>query len=412
MYTRMFFLHSVVFVARFASTSAWNSNVARAISVSRPRATLRLRRVPTLAHTMQTNFQSVGNLSEQFQRLRSLRLADAPRSVLHSGLLSGEPSFTRLFTHKEWEAYNGRKPALRWIRTILTWRFSTVLRTVWPISSAAALWAFGVTSLPASLLPGASQVPMGLIGQALGLLLLFRTTGSYQRLADARELWGRVVILTRQVAQNVVAALMLDKDLPEESAHIAANSICRCLLAFSWELDSKLSRPATDGKVLRVLFPESEAVWISRQRSPPLQLLALMRRVLYEQWTIGNLAPHVHQKLIERVDDLDAVVGACERLFSSPEPPTMSRHAVRCMVLWLFALPFVLAGSSAPILVAIWVFIISYIFVGIEVVGMQVEQPFQIVPMAQLCNVIMTNLEEAFLQPFPGTLGSTKDYEG
>ena len=99
------------------------------------------------------------------------------------------------------------------------------------------------------------------------------------------------------------------------------------------------------------------------------------------------------------VKDLDLVVGGCERLFSSPVPPTMSRHIVRCLLLWLVGLPLLLAGSMNRVAVALWVFVTSYIFVGIEEVGVQVEQPFEIIPMTQLCNVIMANLEEAFEPP-------------
>ena len=40
-----------------------------------------------------------------------------------------------------------------------------------------------------------------------------------------------------------------------------------------------------------------------------------------------------------------------------------------------------------------------YIFIGIEEVGKQAEQPFAILPMTQLCNVIMFNLEESFAAP-------------
>jgi len=111
----------------------------------------------------------------------------------------------------------------------------------------------------------------------------------------------------------------------------------------------------------------------------------------------------VHRKLEENVSELNLVASSCERLFSSPVPPTMSRHVVRCMVLWLFGLPLVLAGTMAPSAVGFWVFVTSYVFIGIEEVGVQVEQPFEIVPMTQLCRLIMANLEEAFLQrPPPG----------
>ena len=74
----------------------------------------------------------------------------------------------------------------------------------------------------------------------------------------------------------------------------------------------------------------------------------------------------------------------------------MSRHAVRCLLLWLLTLPLVLAGTMAPVACALWTFVVSYIFIGIEEVGVQVEQPFEIVPMTQLCNVIQSNLEESF----------------
>ena len=97
--------------------------------------------------------------------------------------------------------------------------------------------------------------------------------------------------------------------------------------------------------------------------------------------------------------ELDLVVGGCERLFSSPVPPTMSRHVIRCLLLWLLTLPFVLVGTMAPLWMAFWVVLTTYIFVGIEEVGVQVEQPFEIVPMTQLCNIVMANLEEAISAP-------------
>lgn len=70
-------------------------------------------------------------------------------------------------------------------RTLVTWRYSTILRALWPISLTAAVWAFIVTSLPSRFLPRTSPVPLSLFGQALGLLLVFRTNNTYQRLAEA-----------------------------------------------------------------------------------------------------------------------------------------------------------------------------------------------------------------------------------
>ena len=58
-------------------------------------------------------------------------------------------------------------------------------------------------------------------------------------------------------------------------------------------------------------------------------------------------------------------------------------------------------GTMAPIAVAIWVFATSYAFVGIDEVGIQVEQPFEIVPMMGICSLVMANLEEVFVDVPP-----------
>lgn len=320
-----------------------------------------------------------------------------------SGLKTGEPSFTRLFSHKTWDNYNGVSPSKRWSRIVLTWRFSTVLQSVCPICFVATLWAFLIASIPAGFLPRMSPIPMSLMGTALGLLLVFRTNNSYQRLAEARNLWGRTIGLCREVAQGVATALLFSDDIPaREKAWEASAKVCRYLAAFAWELNAKLTyspKPGQGTDVLKVLLSPAEVEWFSVQRSRPLQLLGALRREIHGQYTQGNLPPHLHRKLEEDVRELDLVVGACERLFSSPVPPTMSRHVVRCLVLWLIGLPLVLVGTMGPIPSSIWVFVTSYIFVGIEAVGVQVEQPFEIVPMTQLCNIIQYNLEEAFAMP-------------
>ena len=360
---------------------------------------------------------TVSDLKEALSLVKALRPAEQSPDVQQSlwkaaglnptykvsGARSGEPSFTRLFNHDDWQRYTGKPPLARWMRAVVTWPDSTILRSLWPISTAAALWAFVVTSLPVYLLPRTSPVPMSLFGQALGLLLVFRTQNSYLRLGEARALWSQCVYLCREIAETTSTALLFDEEVGQRpEARAAAARVCRYLAAMAWELNAKLTGPTLKNDVLEALLPDREAAWMAQQRSRPLQLMRSLRRVLHAQFRAGNLPSHLHRKLEEDVKGLDLVVSGCERLFSSPVPPTMSRHIVRCLVLWLIGLPLLLAGSMSRYAVAMWVFVTSYIFVGIEEVGVQVEQPFEIVPMTQLCNVIMANLEEAFeIEPLP-----------
>ena len=72
---------------------------------------------------------------------------------------------------------------------------------------------------------------MSFMATALGLLLVFRTTNSYQRLTEARARWGRAVYITRELAQGVATALYFDdgSTLPDRRAAQEAASQLRFL---------------------------------------------------------------------------------------------------------------------------------------------------------------------------------------
>jgi len=110
---------------------------------------------------------------------RDALMKRARKNPMVSGLISAEPSFTRLFTHATWDQYTGRLPLARWLDITKTWRYSTILRAIGPICLLASAWAFLVASLPATLLPRTSPIPMSLMVTAIGLLLVFRTNNSY-----------------------------------------------------------------------------------------------------------------------------------------------------------------------------------------------------------------------------------------
>jgi len=331
-----------------------------------------------------------------------------------SGGVTGAPSFTQLFNHTTWTEYTGVSPFERWFRAVVTWPYSTVFASVLPLCLFFAAWGYAVASVPARWLPKMTPVPLTMMGSAIGLVLVFRVNNLYGRLMEARGLWGRAVFLARQAAQSVATCLLFDETLPEEkqpAAHEAAAQVCRYLAACAWELRSKLTGKAEspgrtrdllvgeDTEVLDALLTPAEAKWFATFRSRPLVLLGACRRVLHGQYRAGTLDRVMYRKLDEDLKEMDLVVGGCERLFSSPAPPTMARHGVRSMFLWLLALPLVLAGSVAPATCAMWLFLVSYVFVGVEEVGSQVEQPFEITPMTRICTVIMLNIEEAIAIP-------------
>lgn len=63
----------------------------------------------------------------------------------------------------------------------------------------------------------------------------------------------------------------------------------------------------------------------------------------------------------------------------------MSRHGIRSLSLWILALPVVLAGSLPASVVAVWTATTAFVYLGIDELGVQVEQPFSLMPLWQLC---------------------------
>jgi len=149
--------------------------------------------------------------------------------------------------------------------------------------------------------------------------------------------------------------------------------------------------------VMRAMLPAQDVEWLQAQRSPVVAIIGRVRKLLHEQYASGRLAAHLHYKLEQNLLELYQVVGGCERLFSSPIPPTMTRHVVRSMGLWLLAMPLALIGSMPPLFVVGFTAATAYIFLGIEELGVQVEQPFDILPLWQICHLATRNVEEATL---------------
>lgn len=369
-----------------------------------------------------------------------------------------EPSFSRLFTHEMWSYYVAPPPLIRWWRVLITWPQSTVLRAVLPLVLVTTLWSLIVSTLYARFpafwahsRPFIS-LPIELQNTATGLLLVFRTNNGYERLAEARATLGRCLCLSRELAQTVACTWPLTP-MYEEPVYdtratndaraggsvagvvggdmaagwlypgaigalpcVAALQVARYLVAFSWALKADLREPVyhksldfESGRsflppedVLRTLLPKAEVDVLLLAPSVPIAILGRLRMLLADEHREGRLRPHLHHKLEEDLRDLNLCVADNQRLFHSPIPPTMSRHVTRCLLLWLATMPLVLSGRLPPLGVAVATAVTTYIFTGMEEIGAQVEQPFESMPLWQLCHIIAHDAEAAIAGDAPG----------
>lgn len=142
----------------------------------------------------------------------------------------------------------------------------------------------------------AQVTPVGLTlqGTAIGLLLVFRTNNSYQRLAEARALWGKAIYLVRELMQGVSTVLDTRRGerLPPSAASVQLGRYCA---AFGWVLKARLREGDEVADVLGAVLPAAEAEWLASRRNVPVELIGCMRRTVYAEYERGRVPAHVHQ---------------------------------------------------------------------------------------------------------------------
>mmetsp|Transcript_13690 Transcript_13690/g.49796 ORF Transcript_13690/g.49796 Transcript_13690/m.49796 type:complete len:141 (-) Transcript_13690:92-514(-) len=97
-----------------------------------------------------------------------------------------------------------------------------------------------------------------------------------------------------------------------------------------------------------------------------------------------EISQHTSQVLLDLLNSMGGVIGGCERLLSTPMPLSYTRHTTRTMMVFLMTLPFALwplmGWATVPC-----IFLITFILIGIEETGVEIEEPFCILPLHALC---------------------------
>ena len=231
--------------------------------------------------------------------------------------------------------------------------------------------------------------PFSISLPALSLLLVLRTNTAYGRWNEARTLWGGIVNTCRNVARQSNAFY---PDTPEGDVlreRMVANTaaFARTLRAFLRGPDDneKLRNELMEFEALG-LMPHSQVETTMRAANRPNVILAAMS---------ANLkAADIDQMDRARIDTsislLCDLMGACERIFKSPVPLVYTRHTARFLTTFLVLLPLGLwrvTGESWNHWTTIPVtFLLAFVLFGIEELGIQIEEPFSILPLEALCD--------------------------
>lgn len=269
----------------------------------------------------------------------------------------------------------------RWFEHFFDVRGSLLPEILWRMSacvvwSAAVVWCdVNVRSV------GVASTLHGLIGLALGLLLVFRTNSSYDRFWEGRRLWGGIVNECRNLCRAAEPFLAAHPPRLQE--------LTAWVTAFPFAVKGHLRgmEDDVDGRLA--------AVRDARHR--PLAVARAISGRLHDARTAGLWSDYVQMQLDQNVQLLMQYCGGCERIHNTPIPFAYVVHLRRALLLYCYTLPFALVEAYGWWTV-LDVFVLTFIFFGIEEIGVEIEDPFgsdaNDLAVDAYCQTIATNLEE------------------
>lgn len=179
-----------------------------------------------------------------------------------------------------------------------------------------------------------------------------------------------------------------------ETSFLAA----RYLAIFGWCMKATFRKDEDDSGIIRAVLPKQEADWLlAAPVKRPIAILSRLRSLIQQLSSLGRISPMIHLTLEQRLYDLEASFGICNRILMSPIPPTYTRHSSRVLCLFLFLLPLNFAGSKmSPSALLLSVMTITYILVGIDEIGLEIAHPFPLLPMQAMASTFQKNVEGQF----------------
>jgi len=229
--------------------------------------------------------------------------------------------------------------------------------------------------------------PHALVGAALSLLLVFRTNASYDRFWEGRKLWGGIVNTSRNLGRGSILYLKADSALVRQLVMWGTT--------FPYALTRLLRReapslgPATDE------LPALDVAEVCAAQHPPLAVTVRMSRLIAEAEEKGLIDRFTRLHLESLVQLLVDNMGACERILNTPLPLAYAVHLRRALIIFCLSLPFALIEGFGVWTIPVSM-LVSYIFFGIEEIGVEIEDPFGTdpndLPLEQFCANIERNL--------------------
>ena len=225
----------------------------------------------------------------------------------------------------------------------------------------------------------------------LGLLLVFRTNTSYERFWDGRKSLGMLVVNIRNLSRFIRLSI------PEKDAEDRAQkgAILKLLVAFAVATKLQLrGEPANDE--LKALLSERQAQEIASAKRLSLQIALWIGEYFQQQLKLGRIDSSQRVEMNDLLNKMIEGLSSCERIAKTPLPIAYRIYLKRLILIYCLGLPFNLIQKMQWWAIPVTA-IVSFILLGLEEVGKELENPFLYgvndLPVNALCQNIATDVE-------------------
>ncbi len=298
-------------------------------------------------------------------------------------------------------------------------------------------------------------LPLSVIGIAVAFYVGFKNSQSYDRLWEARKIWGAIVNSSRSWGAAVRGFVSNDfrneKHTDEELKAIMQRLIYRhiawlyklrtqLLIPTEWEhikqqrmiakmTESRIKKfgvgaygPDPMEDIMKSTLSDSDFQNAMKAKNGATQLIDMQAQDLKKLRSDNVIDDFRHMTLQKLLDEFYVEQGKCERIKKFPFPRQYGGMSKVFVGIFIFLLPFGMAAEFQKLIDwGIWLSIpftalVSWVFLMMELIGDYSENPFEglgnDIPMLSLCRTIEIDLREMLgeedlppaIQPINGTL--------
>lgn len=289
-------------------------------------------------------------------------------------------------------------------------------------------------------------LPLSIIGTSVAFYVGFKNNQAYDRLWEARIIWGGIVNSSRMWGSNVKAFLVANGDsLPDEDLAEIKKALVYRHLGWLYKLRNQLleptawehiSLPGQYGKdarektaragiglygrdltddMLKKYLNSRDYQSLPSFKNAATQLIDIQSQELARFRKAGYLGEFEHVKLQGILDDFYDHQGKAERIKKTPFPRQFGSFGFIMICLFIVMLPFGFfsefskMGSYGVWMAIPFLIVISWIYVLMELVGDYSENPFEglenDVPMLSICrNIEIDLLQQMQEQQLPPSI--------